>query len=76
METSKRKALEAAGWKMGDTADFLDLSAGERQLLEARVKLALAIRHQRESQNLSQKELGERLKTSQPRIAKIESPSA
>ncbi len=72
MEASKRKALEAAGWKMGDSADFLDLSAGERQLLDARVKLALAIRHQRESQNLSQKELGERLKTSQPRIAKIE----
>jgi transcriptional regulator with XRE-family HTH domain len=41
-------------------------------LLDARVKLALAIRRQRESRHLSQKELGTRLKTSQPRVAKIE----
>ncbi len=76
METSKRKALEKAGWKIGDPADFLSLSDGERQLLEARVKIALAIRHQREAQNLSQKQLGERLRTSQPRIAKIERAAA
>jgi predicted XRE-type DNA-binding protein len=72
MDATKRKALEAAGWKVGDAADFLELSAEERQLLDARVELALAIRRQREAQNLSQKELGARLKTSQPRVAKIE----
>lgn len=72
MDTTKRKALEAAGWKFGDAADFLDMSAEERQLLEMRVKLAMAIRRQREARNLSQKELGVRLKTSQPRVAKIE----
>lgn len=44
----------------------------ERQLLDARVELALAVRRQREASHLSQKQLGERLKTSQPRIAKIE----
>lgn len=48
------------------------MSDEERQLLEARVELALAIRRQREALHLSQKELGARLKTSQPRVAKIE----
>jgi predicted XRE-type DNA-binding protein len=72
MDTTKRKALEAAGWKIGDAADFLEMSDEERQLLDARVSLALAIRKQREALDLSQKELGARLKTSQPRVAKIE----
>lgn len=72
MDATKRKALEAAGWKIGDAADFLEMSDEERQLLDARVSLALAIRNQREALDLSQKELGARLKTSQPRVAKIE----
>jgi predicted XRE-type DNA-binding protein len=72
MDATKRKAIEAAGWKVGDAADFLGMGAEERQLLDARVKLALAIRQQREARHLSQKQLGERLKTSQPRVAKIE----
>lgn len=72
MDATKRKALEAAGWKIGDAADFLEMSDEERQLLDARVSLALAIRNQREALELSQKELGARLKTSQPRVAKIE----
>lgn len=72
MDAAKRKALEAAGWKIGDAADFLEMSDEERQLLDARVSIALAIRRQREALDLSQKELGTRLKTSQPRVAKIE----
>lgn len=72
MDAAKQKALQKSGWKFGDAADFLEMSPEERQLLEMRVELALAIRRQRESLNLSQKELGARLKTSQPRVAKIE----
>lgn len=72
MKQSKRKALEAAGWKLGDAADFLEMSDDERQLLDARLELALAVRRQRAASNLSQAELGRRLKTSQPRVAKIE----
>jgi phage-related protein/predicted XRE-type DNA-binding protein len=72
MDATKRKAIEAAGWKVGDAADFLEMSAEERQLLDARVELALAIRQQRKAAHLSQKQLGARLKTSQPRVAKIE----
>jgi len=72
MDATKRKALEAAGWKVGDAAEFLEMSDQERQLLDARVALAMAIRRQREATDLSQKELGARLKTSQSRVAKIE----
>ena len=72
MDAAKRKVIEAAGWKVGDAADFLKMSDQERQLLEMRVKLALAIRQQREALHLSQKQLGALLKTSQPRVAKIE----
>jgi predicted XRE-type DNA-binding protein len=72
MDATKRKSLEAAGWKVGDAADFLEMSDEERQLLDARVQLALAIRRQRELHQMSQKQLGEKLKTSQPRVAKIE----
>ena len=72
MEVTKRKALEAAGWKVGDAADFLEMSDEERQLLDTRVQIAIAIRQLREALHLSQKQLGAKLKTSQPRVAKIE----
>lgn len=64
--------LEAAGWRFRDAADFLEMSNDERQLLDTRIEIALAIRDQRRRVNLSQKELAKRLKTSQPRIVKIE----
>lgn len=72
MDAAKRTLIEAAGWKVGDAADFLEMSDEERQLLDTRVELALAIRQQREALHLSQKQLGAMLKTSQPRVAKIE----
>ena len=72
MDAAKRKAIEAAGWRVGDAADFLGMSDDERQLLDARVQLASAVRRQRESRQLTQKQLGSLLQTSQPRVAKIE----
>jgi hypothetical protein len=38
MDAAKREALEAAGWRMGDAADFLEMSDEERQLLDARLE--------------------------------------
>ena len=72
MNSKKRKALEAAGWRLGDAADFLGMNEEERQLLDARIESALAVRQQRQTQHMSQKQLAGRIKTSQPRIAKIE----
>jgi DNA-binding XRE family transcriptional regulator len=75
MNAAKRKALEAAGWRFGDAADFLGMTAAERQFLDARIEAALAVRRQREALNLTQKQLANRINTSQPRIAKIERAS-
>jgi ribosome-binding protein aMBF1 (putative translation factor) len=72
MDSMKRKALEAAGWRFGDAAEFLEMTDSERQFLDARIEAALAVRRQREASNLTQKQLAGRIKTSQPRIAKIE----
>ena len=72
MNAKKRKALEAAGWRIGDAADFLEMTDEERQLLDARVEVALAVRRQRQAGNLSQQQLANRIKTSQPRVVKIE----
>lgn len=52
------------------------MSDDERQLLDARVEMALAVRHLREALSLSQKDLASRLHTSQPRVAKIERAAA
>jgi len=76
MDATKRKAIEAAGWEVGDAADFLGMSDEERQLLDTRVELARAVRRQREARHLSQKQLGTILKTSQPRVARIEQAAA
>jgi ribosome-binding protein aMBF1 (putative translation factor) len=72
MQPEKRKALEAAGWKFGDAADFLSMTDEERQMLDLRVDAALAVRRQREAMKLSQQELARRIHPSQPRIVKIE----
>ena len=39
MDVSKRKSLESAGWKIGDAADFLEMSDNEKQLLDQRLDL-------------------------------------
>jgi len=39
MEETKQKALESAGWQVGDAADFLEMSDEERQLLDTKIKL-------------------------------------
>lgn len=76
MDKAKQTALEAAGYRVGDAADFLGLTDDEAKLVELRVQVSRAIRHRRESQHLSQRELAAKLKTSQPRVAKIESAAA
>jgi transcriptional regulator with XRE-family HTH domain len=76
MNHRKKRALQAAGWKFGDAGDFLGMSDEERALLDARVQAATAIRSQRRLTGMTQVELASKLKTSQPRIAKIERAAA
>src|SRR5438034_5834744 len=72
VDPKKRKALEAAGWRFGDYADFLGLTEQERQEVELRGALSRTIRQRREALGMTQKQLAERLKSSQSRVAKLE----
>jgi DNA-binding XRE family transcriptional regulator len=76
MKNEKRKALEAAGFRVGDAEDFLDLSEEERRLVELRLSLSRAVRKLRGKRGLTQQQLAARLKSSQSRVAKIESAAA
>ncbi|MHB1155771.1 MAG: helix-turn-helix domain-containing protein [Phycisphaerales bacterium] len=73
MKSDKRKRLEAAGWKVGSTRQFLNLSDEESTFIEMKLALARGLRKQRESQNLTQTELARRIGSSQSRVAKMES---
>jgi len=68
----ERTVLEAAGYVFGDAEDFLELSTEERHLVDLRVAVSRAVRDRRERQGLTQQQVAKKLKTSQPRIAKIE----
>src|SRR5690554_4070908 len=72
MDKGKRRALEAAGFRVGDAGDFLGLTDEERRIVELRVKLSRAVRQRRESNQLTQQQLATKLKSSQSRVAKIE----
>jgi hypothetical protein len=72
MDKAKRKRVEAAGFRVGDAADFLGLSPEEEKLVELRVALAKAVRRRRQKAGLTQGELAAKLKSSQSRVAKLE----
>jgi ribosome-binding protein aMBF1 (putative translation factor) len=72
MHTSKRKRLEAAGWRTGSAADFLGLSAEETALVETRLAVSTALRDRRQDAGLTQGALARKLKSSQSRVAKME----
>jgi DNA-binding XRE family transcriptional regulator len=72
MDERKRKRLEAAGWAVGDTRDFLGLSEIEQSLIDLRLELAAAIRRLRQEAGLRQEELAGAIGSSQPRMAKVE----
>ena len=72
MDKTKRKRLQAAGWKIGSSAEFLDLSEEEAALIEMKLALADGIRARRVVANLTQTELARRLGSSQSRVAKLE----
>ena len=72
MEPRKQKALEAAGFQVGDAADFLELTDEERSLVELRLAVSRAIRERRKGLNLSQAQVAARMKSTQARVAKIE----
>jgi DNA-binding XRE family transcriptional regulator len=72
MDTAKRKRLEAKGWKVGNTTEFLELTPEENAFIELKLALSKHLKELRTSQNFSQEELAKKVKSSQSRIAKME----
>ena len=73
MDEARRKQLEAAGYKVTDTQEFLGLSDEEMAYIDLRIAVRKALRARREAEGLTQKALATRLGSSQSRIAKMES---
>jgi predicted XRE-type DNA-binding protein len=72
MNDSKKAKLERAGWKVGDAAEYLELSPEEALFIEVKLALAAGVRRMREKRGLTQAELATQLGSSQSRVAKME----
>lgn len=72
VDASKKKGLEAAGWRVGDTADFLDLTPQEAELIEVKLALGDYLRHVRRQHRWTQTQVAQRIGSSQSRVAKME----
>jgi predicted XRE-type DNA-binding protein len=72
MDEQKRKRLAKAGWKVGDAADFLELTPEEAEFVELKLALAEELREQREKQGLTQEDVAREVGSSQSRVAKME----
>src|SRR5262245_35087861 len=65
MKAEKRKKLESAGWRVGDTQEFLGLSQSEAEFVEIKLALARKIRQFREKHHWTQAEFAKRVGSSQ-----------
>lgn len=72
MKAVKRRRLEAAGWRVGSVADFLDLSEAEARVVDVQRALSAALRERRLRAGVTQGELARQLHSSQSRVAKME----
>lgn len=73
MNNRKKKNLEARGWKVGSAAEFLNLSPEEEAYVELKLKLSQNLHEYRKEKKLTQDALARLLKSSQSRVAKMES---
>lgn len=73
MKKTKQEKLERAGFVVGDTQEFLEVSDAEMAMIDARVALAQALRHRRSRElKISQAAFAARVGSSQSRVAKME----
>jgi len=72
MRDDKKKRLETRGWRVGTTREFLKLSADEEAYIELRLRLADGLKKRRLRRHLTQTDLARVVRSSQSRIAKME----
>jgi DNA-binding XRE family transcriptional regulator len=73
MDSKKKKKLEAKGWVVGDTSDFLQLTAEEARYIELKLALSESLKAERLKLQVTQVELAKMIGSSQSRVAKMES---
>jgi hypothetical protein len=73
MRDEKRKRLEAKGWKVGTAKEFLGLSDEEDAYVELKLRLAEGLKVRRRRRHITQLGLAKSLRSSQSRVAKMES---
>ena len=76
MQQTKRKRLETNGWKVGTAADFLELTPEEETFIEMKISLSQSLKKMRKHKHMSQVDFAKLMRSSQSRVAKMESGSA
>jgi DNA-binding XRE family transcriptional regulator len=72
MKAIKKNKLEKAGWKVGSTEDFLNLSPEESAYINMKLALCDSVKQKRIEKRLSQVAFAKKIASSQSRVAKIE----
>ncbi len=73
MDAEKRRRLEADGWQCGTVDEFLGLTPQESAFIEMRLSLSHYLKELRTKKQLTQQALAKKIKSSQSRVAKMES---
>src|SRR5437867_2473504 len=72
MKITKKRRLEAAGWKETSVKEFLGLSEADMHYIETKLALGRRLRELRQKRHLTQTKAATLLKTSQSRLARME----
>lgn len=76
MKKVKREPLERMGYRITDTQKFLALSDGEMAVIDLKISLIQKLKDVRKAAGITQKQLAKMMKSSQSRIAMLESGSS
>jgi DNA-binding XRE family transcriptional regulator len=71
MKATKKRQLESKGWRVSNTADFLELTPEEAAIVEIRAALSTQLKRRRTA-TMTQDQLARRIGSSQSRIAMAE----
>ncbi len=76
MKKSTRERLEKAGYRITDAQKFLGLSDEELSIIDLKICLIKKLREVRKASGVTQKQLAKIMKSSQSRVAMLESGSS
>lgn len=72
MDKKRKQQLEEKGFRVGSTADFLELSPEEEAYIDIRLDISNMVKAQRAKSGWTQEQLARAIGSSQSRIAKLE----